>query len=123
MLVLRRVKFVFLRQLLASRSLKKNDKVSPIYDILMKLETDGLELGNWKEQCYDNAAVLFGKISGVQQRKVTLNKVTFFLTGTITPSISSSSTLQIVVTKSFPSTIGLKPPLLFSLDPRCGGKS
>ena len=36
--------------------------------ILRKLHGDGLDIGNCREQTYDNAASMAGKITGVQQR-------------------------------------------------------
>ena len=50
-----------------------------IEDLIVKgLETDGISLQDCRSQCYDNAATISGKISGVQQRILAKNHFLIF---------------------------------------------
>ena len=47
--------------------------------ILERLESDGIPLGDCRSQCYDNASVMAGHISGLQQRICARNPRALFL--------------------------------------------
>lgn len=59
--------------------LHSKDAVSLEKVILQRLEEDNIPLSDCRSQCYDNAAVMSGAISGVQQRICNKNSRALFL--------------------------------------------
>ena len=59
--------------------ISQKDAESLVKAILRQLEQDKMELQDCRPQCYDNAAVMTGHRSGVQQRICEKNNLALFL--------------------------------------------
>ena len=59
--------------------IKEKDAANIEKTICAKIETDGLSLNDCCSQCYDNAAVMSGPLSGVQQRILNKNPKAIFI--------------------------------------------